>query len=55
MKLFFLKTAINMLLISNRNSFRVLFNKIASVYFISGNIFILSLEMTGPGNQHYAS
>jgi len=32
-KLFF-KTAIGILLISNRNSFRVLFDKIASVYFI---------------------
>jgi len=28
------KTAINMLVISNRNSFRVLLDKIASVYFI---------------------
>ena len=30
----FLKTAISILLISNRNSFRVSFGKIASVYFI---------------------
>jgi len=30
----FLKTAISVLLISNLNSFRVLFDKIASVYFI---------------------
>jgi len=30
----FLKTAISILLISNHNSFRVPFDKIASVYFI---------------------
>ena len=36
----FFKTAISILLISNRNSFRVLFDKIASVYFISKNVFI---------------
>ena len=28
------KTAVSILLISNRNSFRVLFDKIASIYFI---------------------
>ena len=30
----FFKTAVNILLISNDNSFRVLFDKIASMYFI---------------------
>ena len=30
----FLKTAISLLVISNHNSFRVLFDKIASIYFI---------------------
>ena len=35
----FSKTEINILLISNHNSFRVLFDKIASLYFISENIF----------------
>jgi len=34
------KTAISILAISNRNSFRVLFDKIASVYFGRKNIFI---------------
>jgi len=33
-KIYFLKTTISILLISNRNSFRVLFDKIAFVYFI---------------------
>jgi len=36
----FLKTAISVLLISNHNGFRVLFDKIASVYFILKDIVI---------------
>jgi len=53
--LFFL-TAISVLVISNRNSFRVRFDKIASVYFISKKyIYILALEMASPGTRHYAS
>ena len=46
-----LKTAISILVISNRNSFRVLSDKIATVYFI----YILALEMASLGNQHCAS
>jgi len=38
-------------LISNHNSFRVMLDKIASVYFI-WKILALSLEMASPGNQH---
>ena len=38
--LVFFKIAISILLISNHNSFRVLFDKIASVYFIWKYIFI---------------
>jgi len=33
----------------------VLFDKIASVYFISKHIYILALEMASPGNQQCAS
>jgi len=36
----FFKPAISILVISNRNSFRVLFDRIPSVYFICKNIFI---------------
>jgi len=43
----FFRPAINILVISNHNIFRVLFDKIY--------IYILSLEMTSPGNQHCAS
>jgi len=40
-------------LISNRNSFRVLFDEIASVHFIwKKYIYILALKMVSPGNQH---
>jgi len=39
---------------SNDNSFRVLFDKIASVYFFEKYIYILALEMASPGNQHCA-
>ena len=55
---FFSATAISILVISNHNSFRVLFDKIASVYFILKNvrflISILALEMASPGNRHCA-
>jgi len=49
----FLKTAIRILVISNHNSFRVLFDKIASVF--EKYIDILALEMASPGNQHCAN
>jgi len=42
----FFKTAVSILVVSNHNSFRVLFDKIASVYFIwKKYIHILALEM----------
>jgi len=41
----FFKTAISILVISNHNSFRVLFDKIASVYFAGKYIYILALEV----------
>jgi len=47
--------AVSILVISNRNSSRVPFDKIASVYFICGNIYVLALEMVSPGNRHCAS
>jgi len=49
----FLKTAIRILVISNHSSFRVLFDKIASVF--EKYIYILALEMASPGNQHCAN
>jgi len=42
------------MLISNHNSFRVLFDKIASVYFIWKNIY-LAFQMGSPGNQYCAN
>jgi len=52
----FSQTAISILVISNHNSFRVLFDKIASVYFYLKNILIylkkLTFEMASPGNRH---
>jgi len=45
----------SILVISDHNSFRVLFDKIASLYFIGEYINILALEMASPGNQHCAS
>ena len=45
-------TAISILVISSHNTFRVLFDIIASVYFIwEKYINILSLEMDSPGNR----
>jgi len=38
--------------ISNHNAFRVLFDKIASVYLFEKYAYILSLEMASTGNQH---
>jgi len=54
--LFFLNS-INILLVSNHNTFRLLFDRTASIfmYFISKNIFVLALEMVSPGNQHCAN
>ena len=41
------------MLISNHVSFRLLFDKIASVYILFEKyIYILALEMASPGNQH---
>jgi len=55
MSLFF-KLHVSSLAISNRhNSFRVLFDKIASVYFTWKYIYILASEMASPWNQHCAS
>jgi len=48
----FFKTAISILVILNRNSFRVLFDRIASVYLFEKYIYILAQEMASPGNQH---
>ena len=45
----------SILLISNHNSFRVLFDKIASVYFIRKYIHILALEMASPESQNCAN
>jgi len=51
---------ISIVVISNQNSFRVLFDKTASVYFTRtiylGGAYILELEMASPGNwQHCAN
>ena len=43
------------MVISNHNSFRVRFDKIASVYFIWKYINILALEMAIPGNRYCAN
>ena len=48
----FFKTSISVLVISKHNSFRVLFDKIASVYIlVEKYIHILALEMANPVNQ----
>ena len=50
---FILKLQSAFLVISNHNSFRALFDKIASVYLVENrDIYILALEMASPGNQH---
>ena len=52
----FLNCDAHFALISNRNSFRVLFDKIAFVRFTWKNMFILlTLKMASPGNQHCAN
>jgi len=54
---FFSYTAISVLVISNHNGFRVLFDKIASVgayILFEKYINILSLEMAIPMNRHCA-
>jgi len=54
---FFLKLQSAFLVISNHNSFRVLFGKIASVYFI-WKIYVglyFSIGMAGPGNRNCAN
>ena len=43
------------MVISKQNSFRVLFDKIASEYFIWKISDILASEMVSPGNQHCAN
>ena len=44
------------MLFSNHNSFRVLFDKIASVYFVwKIFLYILALETASPGNRHCAN
>ena len=50
------KTVISIFVDLNHNSFRVLFDKIASVYYIWKKCtYILALEMASPRNQHCAS
>jgi len=44
-----------MLVISNHNSFRVLFDKIASVYLFEKYINILALEMVSPASRRLIS
>jgi len=52
----FLLTAISTLLISNCNSFQVLFDNIVPYYILFEKyICILALEMASPGNQHCAN
>jgi len=51
-KIHFLKTEISILVISNHNSFRVLFGKNCFRIFSLKSVYILALEMASPGNQH---
>jgi len=53
----FVKTAISILALSNHNSFRVLFDEIASYILFEKcrPIHILALEMASPGDQHCAN
>jgi len=50
-----LKTAISIAVISNHNSFRVLSDKIASVYLFEKYIYILAMEIASPANLHCAN
>jgi len=51
----FFKTAIIILVISSHDSFRVLFDKIASAYFICKVYLYFSIGKANPGNQHCAN
>jgi len=52
----FFLTAVIILVISNHNSFQVLFDEIAYVYFTwKIYIYILAMEMATRGYQHFAS
>ena len=53
----FFETAIDILVISNHNSVRVLFYEIAPVGYILSekHIHILAVEMASPENQHRAN
>ena len=53
--IFFSQTAISILVISNRNSFRVLFDKVLPYLLFEKYIFILALEVASPVNQHCAN
>ena len=48
-------TATGILLFSNSNNFRVLFDKIPSVYFFEKCIYILALQMASTWNHHRAN
>jgi len=54
-KIHLLKTEISILVISNHNSFRVLFGKNCFRIFSLKSFYILALEMASPGNQHCAT
>ena len=45
----------SILLISNYNTFRVLFNETASIYFIWKIYVYFSIENASQGNQHCAN
>jgi len=46
---------ISILIILNRNSFRVLFDKVDSVYFFEKYINILALQTASPESRHCAN
>ena len=49
-------TAISIFAISNRNSFRVLFDKNRfRIFYLENYVYILALEMASPGNRHCAN
>jgi len=54
MSLFF-KTAISILVISNHNSYGVLFDKLLPYILFEKYIYILALETARPENQHCAN
>jgi len=51
----FFETAVSILVISNHNSFRVLFEKLLPYTFFEKYIYILALKTASPGNQHCAN